>query len=169
MCKKNIANIDGRVLLQTLPSESYNYEATLAHARLYDNEFARVGISRDRFCIKIPSTGPALNALKVLSDEGIPTLGTAMFGLQQAIACSQAGALYVSPYFNGQSPPSTSNGMRMLILIRNSQSFVRILNRHYALTLRMIRPSTIPCLRESSKSLRLTSNCTARRARSSRW
>jgi transaldolase len=100
MCKKNIPNISGRVLLQTLPSEAYNTKNTLDHAHLYDKEFARAGISRERYCIKIPSTGPALNAAKVLSEEGIPTLGTAMFNLAQAIACSQAGCLYISPYYN---------------------------------------------------------------------
>ncbi|KAL7809345.1 aldolase [Trichoderma aethiopicum] len=100
MCKKNIDLIQGRVLLQTLPSKAYDTQATLDHARLYDQEFARAGIGRDRYCIKIPSTGPALNAAKILSAEGIPTLGTALFGLPQAIACSQAGMLYISPYFN---------------------------------------------------------------------
>ncbi|KAL7815518.1 aldolase [Trichoderma gracile] len=100
MCKKNIDLIQGRVLLQTLPSKAYDTQATLDHARLYDQEFARAGIGRDRYCIKIPSTGPALNAAKILSTEGIPTLGTALFGLPQAIACSQAGMLYISPYFN---------------------------------------------------------------------
>lgn len=103
MCKKNIDMISGRVLLQTLPSKAYDTQFTLDHARLYDQEFARAGISRDRFCIKIPSTGPALNAAKILSAEGIPTLGTALFGLPQAIACSQAGMLYISPYFNGKN------------------------------------------------------------------
>lgn len=101
MCKKNIDLIHGRVLLQTLPSKAYDTQATLDHARLYDAEFAKAGIGRDRYCIKIPSTGAALNAAKVLSAEGIPTLGTALFGLPQAIACSQAGMLYISPYFNG--------------------------------------------------------------------
>ncbi|KAL6859450.1 aldolase [Trichoderma novae-zelandiae] len=100
MCKKNIDLIQGRVLLQTLPSKAYDTQATLDHARLYDQEFARAGIGRDRYCIKIPSTGPALNAANILSAEGIPTLGTALFGLPQAIACSQAGMLYISPYFN---------------------------------------------------------------------
>ncbi|RXG48080.1 hypothetical protein VDGE_04527 [Verticillium dahliae] len=100
MCKKNINSIRGRVLLQTLPSNAFRFQETLDHARLYDKEFARAGIGRDRYCIKIPSTGPALNAAKVLSSEGIPTLGTALFSLPQAIACSQAGMLYISPYYN---------------------------------------------------------------------
>lgn len=102
MCKKNINSIRGRVLLQTLPSNAYKTQETLDHARLYDREFAKAGIGRDRYCIKIPSTGPALNAAKILSSEGIPTLGTALFSLPQAIACSQAGMLYISPYYNGQ-------------------------------------------------------------------
>ncbi|CRK29918.1 hypothetical protein BN1708_005057 [Verticillium longisporum] len=102
MCKKNINSIRGRVLLQTLPSNAFRFQETLHHARLYDKEFARAGIGRDRYCIKIPSTGPALNAAKVLSSEGIPTLGTALFSLPQAIACSQAGMLYISPYYNGK-------------------------------------------------------------------
>ncbi|KAI0536457.1 hypothetical protein GGR58DRAFT_395782 [Xylaria digitata] len=100
MCKKNIDAIRGRVLLQTLPSKAYDTQATVDHARLYDKEFARAGIGRDRYCIKILATGPALNAAKILSQEGIPTLGTAVFGLPQAIACSQAGCLYISPYYN---------------------------------------------------------------------
>ncbi|TDZ15292.1 Transaldolase [Colletotrichum orbiculare MAFF 240422] len=100
MCKKNINSIRGRVLLQTLPSNAYKTQKTLDHARLYDKEFSRAGIGRDRYCIKIPSTGAALNAAKILSSEGIPTLGTALFSLPQAIACSQAGMLYISPYYN---------------------------------------------------------------------
>lgn len=107
MCKKNIDSIRGRVLLQTLPSKAYKTQETLDHARLYDREFARAGIGRDRYCIKIPSTGPALNAAKILSSEGIPTLGTALFSLPQAIACSQAGMLYISPYYNGESVDAT--------------------------------------------------------------
>lgn len=102
MCKKNLDLISGRVLLQTSPSKAYDTAATLAHARLYDAEFTRAGVPRDRFCIKIPSTGPGLNAAKVLQGEGISTLGTALFSVVQAVACSQAGCLSISPYFNGQ-------------------------------------------------------------------
>ncbi|KAL8297354.1 hypothetical protein RB597_006449 [Gaeumannomyces tritici] len=100
LCKKNIDLISGRVLLQTSPVSAYDTEATLAHARLYDQEFAKAGIPRERFCIKIPSTGPALNAAKILHGEGIATLGTALFSVVQAIACSQADCLSISPYYN---------------------------------------------------------------------
>ncbi|KAH8895717.1 aldolase [Thozetella sp. PMI_491] len=103
LCKRTIDDISGRVLLQTLPSQAYNTEATLAHARLYDAEFQRAGIPRDRFCIKIPSTGPGLNAAKILQQEGIQTLGTALFGVPQAVACSQARTLYISPYYGEET------------------------------------------------------------------
>lgn len=100
MCKNNIDNIKGRVLLQVYPNEAYSTQAVLDSARAYAREFERVGISQDRYCIKIPSTGPALNACPILKQEGIRTLGTALFSLPQAIAASQAQCLYISPYFN---------------------------------------------------------------------
>ncbi|GAM43869.1 hypothetical protein TCE0_060r19032 [Talaromyces pinophilus] len=102
LTRANIDNIKGRVLLQTLPSEAYNTDGTLAHGRLYAREFAKVGISTDRYCLKIPSTGPGLVAARILESEGVRTLGTALFGLPQAIACSQAGCWAISPYYNGR-------------------------------------------------------------------
>ncbi|KAK5051036.1 hypothetical protein LTR84_003595 [Exophiala bonariae] len=100
MCEKNLDLIKGRVLVQTSPSSTYSTEATVAHARLYAREFQRLNISRDRFCIKILATGPGLNAARILQHEGIATLGTGVFSVEQAIACSQAGCLYISPYYN---------------------------------------------------------------------
>ncbi|RDW90546.1 uncharacterized protein DSM5745_02321 [Aspergillus mulundensis] len=100
LCKKNIDLISGRVLLQILPSYAYDSQKVLEHARLYAKEFESVGISKERFCIKIPSTGPALSVCSTLEAEGIRTLGTAVFSLAQAIAASQAECLYISPYFN---------------------------------------------------------------------
>lgn len=101
MCKENLNSIQGRLLVQTSPSQAYNTDQTVAHAKLYDQEFKQRGISRDRFCIKIPATGPGVIAMKRLVQEGIPVLGTAVFNLEQAVACSQAGCMSVSPYYNG--------------------------------------------------------------------
>lgn len=100
MCKNNLANIKGRVLLQVYPNEAYSTDSVLSSARAYAREFARAGIPQSRYCIKIPSVGPALAAVPTLKAEGIATLGTALFGLPQALAASQAGCLYISPYFN---------------------------------------------------------------------
>ncbi|KAF2726576.1 aldolase [Polyplosphaeria fusca] len=100
LCKNNIDNVRGRVALQVNPHKAYDTQAVLDHARAYAKEFERAGIPKTKYFIKIPSTGPALNAAPLLEAEGIRTLGTALFSLPQAIACSQAGMLYISPYFN---------------------------------------------------------------------
>ncbi|KAF7321931.1 hypothetical protein MKEN_00715500 [Mycena kentingensis (nom. inval.)] len=100
LCAANIDNIQGRVLLQTSMFQAYDTQKVVDHARRYAAELERVGISKDRLCIKIPATGPALNAAPILVKEGIRTLGTSLFSVAQAIACSQAGCLYISPYYN---------------------------------------------------------------------
>ncbi|KAJ7217683.1 hypothetical protein GGX14DRAFT_516868 [Mycena pura] len=100
LCAANIDNIQGRVLLQTSPFHAYDTQKVVDHARRFATELERVGISKDRFCIKIPATGPAMNAGRILFKEGIRTLGTSLFSVAQAIASSQAGCLYISPYYN---------------------------------------------------------------------
>ncbi|OAQ97904.1 hypothetical protein LLEC1_08188, partial [Akanthomyces lecanii] len=100
LCTLNKDKIQGRFLLQTSPSAAYDEAGTLAHARSYAREFAAAGIPPDQFCIKVPSTGPALSAGRTLLREGIRTLGTSLFGVPQAIAASQAGCLSISPYYN---------------------------------------------------------------------
>jgi transaldolase len=49
MCKNNIDNIKGRVLLQVYPNEAYDHQAVLDSARAYAKEFARVGISQGSY------------------------------------------------------------------------------------------------------------------------
>ncbi|KAJ7071993.1 hypothetical protein C8F01DRAFT_973396 [Mycena amicta] len=100
LCAANIGNIQGRVLLQTSAFHAYDTQKVIDHARRYATELEKVGISKDRFCIKIPVTGPAINASPILLEEGIRTLGTSLFSVAQAIAASQAKCLYISPYYN---------------------------------------------------------------------
>lgn len=107
MCRKNLNSIQGRVLVQVSPSYAYDKDKVLEHARAYEKEFQKVGVPRDRFCIKILATGPGLNAAKILQEEGIATLGTGIFSVEQAIACSQARCLYISPYYNGHTAQLT--------------------------------------------------------------
>ncbi|KAH7034675.1 putative transaldolase [Microdochium trichocladiopsis] len=103
---QNLTAISGRVLVQTLPSTANDVNATVEHARAYVAEFARAGVPRDRYCIKIMATGAGVNAAEVLSGEGIPTLGTGIFSVEQAVACSQAGCLFISPYYNDVADPA---------------------------------------------------------------
>ncbi|TKY86936.1 hypothetical protein EX895_004224 [Sporisorium graminicola] len=101
LCALNVGNISGRALLQASPAHAYNTEAIVAHALAYDREFAAAGIGKDRYCIKILSTGPGMLAARILeSQHGISTLGTGLFSVPQALAAAQAGCLYISPYYN---------------------------------------------------------------------
>ncbi|CZR44904.1 uncharacterized protein FPRO_14656 [Fusarium proliferatum ET1] len=86
LCKRSIDLIKGRVLVQTSPSAVCNFQETLDHARIYVSEFEKAGIPKNRYYIKIMATG--------------------VFSVIQAVACSQAGCLYISPYYNAKSLPS---------------------------------------------------------------
>ncbi|GAC71204.1 transaldolase [Moesziomyces antarcticus T-34] len=101
LCSLNLPNIAGRALLQASPANAYNAEGIVKHALAYCREFEAVGISKDRFCIKILTTGPGMLAAQILEKQhGISTLGTGLFSVPQALAAAQAGCLYISPYFN---------------------------------------------------------------------
>lgn len=65
------------------------------------SHFSPFHASSDRVCIKIPVTPESVLACQQLEKDGIRTLGTCLFSVPQALAASQAGCLYVAPYFNG--------------------------------------------------------------------
>ncbi|CDR88612.1 related to Transaldolase B [Sporisorium scitamineum] len=74
LCTLNIGNISGRALLQASPTHAYNTEAIVAHTLAYDCEFAVAGISKDRYCIKILTTGLGMLATHILQmQHGIST------------------------------------------------------------------------------------------------
>ncbi|EMM0378029.1 fructose-6-phosphate aldolase [Pluralibacter gergoviae] len=50
--------------------------------------------------VKVPVTAQGLAAIKMLKQEGIPTLGTAVYGAAQGLMAALAGAEYVAPYVN---------------------------------------------------------------------
>lgn len=50
--------------------------------------------------VKVPVTAEGLAAIKQLRTEGIPTLGTAVYGAAQGLLAALAGAEYVAPYVN---------------------------------------------------------------------
>ncbi|ETS78611.1 hypothetical protein PFICI_10673 [Pestalotiopsis fici W106-1] len=99
-CADNLKNITNRVLVQVSPSRVYSKEKVLEACYAFDRAFKDVGIGRNRYAIKISTTGPAMAAAAQLNKEGIRVLGTSLFSLPQAVAASQAGCLYISPYFN---------------------------------------------------------------------
>jgi transaldolase len=52
----------------------------------------------DRILVKIPVTQNGIRAISALSQEGVLTLATAIFTLQQALLAFKAGASYLAPY-----------------------------------------------------------------------
>ncbi|KAL7966166.1 hypothetical protein HDV63DRAFT_176099 [Trichoderma sp. SZMC 28014] len=100
---RNIPFLSGRVLIQTSLRHISSCSATIAHARTLASLYAAAGVPRDRFAIKLPFSGAAAAAARVLNAEGIRTLATSVFSLEQGIAASQSGCLFISPYYNGES------------------------------------------------------------------
>ncbi|UKZ69467.1 uncharacterized protein TrAtP1_010474 [Trichoderma atroviride] len=97
---RNVPLLSGRVLIQTSLRHISSASATIAHARTLAGLYAAAGVPRDRFAIKIPFSGAAAAAARVLNAEGIRTLATGVFSLEQGIAASQSGCLFISPYYN---------------------------------------------------------------------
>ncbi|KAL7898859.1 hypothetical protein HDV64DRAFT_231959 [Trichoderma sp. TUCIM 5745] len=97
---RNIPFLSGRVLIQTSLRHISSCSATIAHARTLASLYAAAGVPRDRFAIKLPFSGAAAAAARVLNAEGIRTLATSVFSLEQGIAASQSGCLFISPYYN---------------------------------------------------------------------
>ncbi|KAH8817420.1 transaldolase [Xylogone sp. PMI_703] len=100
ICARNLPYLSGRVLLQVSCRHANDRDAIIKHCHSYAKAFEEVGIPRDRFCIKVPFSGAGASASLQLNEEGIRTLATTVFSLEQAIAASQANCLFISPYYN---------------------------------------------------------------------
>ncbi|OCH96163.1 aldolase [Obba rivulosa] len=100
LAKEVFPFLTGRVHAQTSPSHAYDTEATIGHAKRLVALFEAHGIPKSNVCIKIPATPESMVACQYLEKIGIRTLATCLFSVSQALAASQAGCLYVAPYFN---------------------------------------------------------------------
>lgn len=79
--------------------------------------------------VKVPVTAEGLAAIKLLKQEGIPTLGTAVYGAAQGMLSALAGAEYVAPYVNridaqGGSGIATVEELQTLLTLHAPQSKV---------------------------------------------
>ena len=84
----------------------------------------------NRLIIKIPLTRNGLEALHLLSRQGIPTMATAIFRPRQALMAALAGADYVAPYLgrlerDGEDPWSILR--EMIHLFQNYRLKTKIL------------------------------------------
>ncbi|KAH8193924.1 hypothetical protein TruAng_011912 [Truncatella angustata] len=97
-----VPHLSGYSHIQTNPKYSYDIQKTIANARRIVQTFKDLNPSYDskRVCIKIPSTWEGLQACRVLEAEGITTLATTMFCMEQAALASDAGCTYIAPYMN---------------------------------------------------------------------
>lgn len=80
----------GRIFAQTMSRDA---DGMLAEAKRLANLLPDI-------VVKIPATAEGLAAIKVLKQEGIPTLGTAVYSASQGLLAALAGAEYVAPYVN---------------------------------------------------------------------
>ncbi|WP_380182174.1 fructose-6-phosphate aldolase [Kalamiella sp. sgz302252] len=79
--------------------------------------------------VKIPVTAEGLAALKLLKKEGVPTLGTAVYGAAQGLFSALAGAEYIAPYVNridaqGGSGIQTVKDLQQLLRLHAPSSVV---------------------------------------------
>lgn len=74
----------------------------------------------NRLIIKVPATKNGLEAIYLLSRQGIPTMATVIFSARQVLMAALAGAGYVAPYINrmlnaGDDPWSALNDMTRIL------------------------------------------------------
>lgn len=90
----------GATLLITAPTSPASLSSR-KHARQARHLIAlykEIGIDKQRVLIKIASTWEGIQAARDLEKEGIHCNLTLLFGLQQAVACAEAGVTLISPF-----------------------------------------------------------------------
>ncbi|KAJ4246565.1 hypothetical protein NW762_013506 [Fusarium torreyae] len=97
-----VPNLTGSALVQTNPKLSYSTTGTISDAHRIANIFKELAPEFDtkRVCIKIPATWEGLQACRTLEMQGIATLATTMFCMEQAALAAEAQCTYIAPYVN---------------------------------------------------------------------
>ncbi|KAL7906035.1 hypothetical protein GGI35DRAFT_458610 [Trichoderma velutinum] len=94
--------ITGYVHVQTNPKLSYSQTGMVENAQRIIAIFKGLAPDFDakRVCIKIPATWDGLCACRILEANGVTTLATTMFCMEQAVLASDANCTYIAPYIN---------------------------------------------------------------------
>ncbi|TGO17565.1 hypothetical protein BTUL_0016g00280 [Botrytis tulipae] len=94
--------VTGFVHVQTNPHHSYGTGEMIRDSRRIISIFRNLDPDFDvnRICLKIPSTWEGLQACKFLEREGIRTLATTLFSIEQAALAGEVQCTYVAPYVN---------------------------------------------------------------------
>ncbi|MGC2299436.1 MAG: transaldolase [Acidobacteriaceae bacterium] len=96
--KKILQIIPGRVSTEVDARLSYDTDKTMEQAKSIIQKYESAGVSRNRVLIKIASTWAGIRAAEKLEKEGIHCNLTLLFGIHQAVACSDAGVTLISPF-----------------------------------------------------------------------
>ncbi|KAI1262764.1 transaldolase [Xylariaceae sp. FL1019] len=88
--------------VQTNPKYSYSKEKIIDSGKRIVAIFKDLDPSYDanRVCIKVPATWEGLQACRQLEVQGIATLATTMFCLEQAALAAHVDCTYIAPYVN---------------------------------------------------------------------
>lgn len=97
-------------------------QVTSTEVKKIVQEGQKLFLISNRLIIKVPVTEEGLEAIHLLSRQGIPTMGTAVYDLRQGFMAALAGAHYVAPFIgrienNGKNPWEI---LRSLIHLLNS-------------------------------------------------
>lgn len=88
-------------LVSILPADAILFAQTIAHdADAMVEEALRLREAVPSLVVKIPVTHNGLTAIKTLTRQNVPTLGTAVYGAGQGFYAAMAGASYIAPYVN---------------------------------------------------------------------
>ncbi|KAK4053561.1 hypothetical protein OIV83_001729 [Microbotryomycetes sp. JL201] len=90
----------GLVHAQTSVAAANSVDQTVAHGLALVHLFELCGVPKDRVCLKVPATVAGLQACARLEREGINTLATIVFTIEQALAGASANCRYVAAYVN---------------------------------------------------------------------
>ncbi|KAA8569274.1 hypothetical protein EYC84_000935 [Monilinia fructicola] len=94
--------VTGFVHVQTNPYHSYDAKKMVEDAGRIISIFSHLdpGFDIKRICLKIPSTWEGIEACKTLEANGVTTLATTLFTIEQAALAGEVGCTYVAPYVN---------------------------------------------------------------------
>lgn len=88
-------------LVSILPTDSTLFAQVIAHdAAAMVDEALHLREIVPSLVVKVPVTHNGLTAIKALTQQNIPTLGTAVYGAGQGFYAALAGASYIAPYVN---------------------------------------------------------------------
>lgn len=88
-------------LVSILPADSTLFAQVIAHdAAAMVDEALQLREAVPELVVKVPVTHQGLTAIKALTQQNIPTLGTAVYGAGQGFYAALAGASYIAPYVN---------------------------------------------------------------------